>query len=292
LPDPAPPATAVRLDRLLQQSSRTFALSIPRLPQPLQKQVGLGYLVFRIADTLEDEGPATVAERTAALRDFDEQLTRRDCDRIDALLQTWNQHHRPDHAGYAELLRHGAWVCGQLDQIDPAAAGHIRHHVSRTIAGMIEKLESPEEIEDVPGVRRYCYHVAGIVGELLTDLFVHNHPALRVDRAELMQLAESFGEALQLVNILRDQGVDTAAGRRYVPDGEARQQLLDLADAACGRSRRYVALLQQHDAPAGLVEFNGFNLCLAEATLELVRLHGPGVKVGRETVAQVLQSLS
>ena len=42
------------LDALLEKTSRTFALSIPRLPEPTRREVTVAYLLFRIADTLED----------------------------------------------------------------------------------------------------------------------------------------------------------------------------------------------------------------------------------------------
>ena len=48
------PASAERLDELLLKTSRTFALSIPVLPQPTRREVTVAYLLFRIADTLED----------------------------------------------------------------------------------------------------------------------------------------------------------------------------------------------------------------------------------------------
>ncbi len=45
---------ASRLEELLFKTSRTFALSIPLLPEPTRREVTVAYLLFRIADTLED----------------------------------------------------------------------------------------------------------------------------------------------------------------------------------------------------------------------------------------------
>ena len=42
------------LDQLLRATSRTFALGIERLPQPLQEEIKVAYLVLRISDYLED----------------------------------------------------------------------------------------------------------------------------------------------------------------------------------------------------------------------------------------------
>ena len=42
------------LDGLLLKSSRTFALSIPLLPDPTRREVTVAYLLFRIADTFTE----------------------------------------------------------------------------------------------------------------------------------------------------------------------------------------------------------------------------------------------
>jgi phytoene/squalene synthetase len=39
---------------LLQKTRRTFALSIPVLPEPTNREVMIAYLLFRIAETFED----------------------------------------------------------------------------------------------------------------------------------------------------------------------------------------------------------------------------------------------
>jgi phytoene/squalene synthetase len=53
------------LDDLLLKTSRTFALSIPMLPEPTRRHVGIAYLLFRVADTFEDAAlwPARGASR-------------------------------------------------------------------------------------------------------------------------------------------------------------------------------------------------------------------------------------
>jgi farnesyl-diphosphate farnesyltransferase len=48
------PSDAEFLHDLLTKTSRTFALSIPELPEPTMREVTIAYLLFRIADTFED----------------------------------------------------------------------------------------------------------------------------------------------------------------------------------------------------------------------------------------------
>jgi farnesyl-diphosphate farnesyltransferase len=58
------------LDSLLEKTSRTFALSIPMLPEPTRRHVSLAYLLFRVADTFEDAARWPRDRRLAALDDL------------------------------------------------------------------------------------------------------------------------------------------------------------------------------------------------------------------------------
>ena len=62
------------LRRSLERTSRTFALTIPLLDEPLATDVGLSYLLFRIADTLEDAPSWGRDARMATLDSFGEWL--------------------------------------------------------------------------------------------------------------------------------------------------------------------------------------------------------------------------
>ena len=61
---------AAELDRLLEETSRTFALAIPLLAEPTRRQVTIAYLLFRIADTFEDADSWPRERRIQALADF------------------------------------------------------------------------------------------------------------------------------------------------------------------------------------------------------------------------------
>ncbi len=62
------------IQRQLNRTSRTFAISIPLLPDPLRRQVGLSYLLFRIADTVEDASSVDRDNRVALLHAFAEAM--------------------------------------------------------------------------------------------------------------------------------------------------------------------------------------------------------------------------
>ena len=58
------------VETLLQKTSRTFALTIPYLPQPIRNEVGIAYLLFRLIDTFEDAVLWAPSRRIEALRAF------------------------------------------------------------------------------------------------------------------------------------------------------------------------------------------------------------------------------
>jgi farnesyl-diphosphate farnesyltransferase len=147
------------------------------------------------------------------------------------------------------------------------------------------------QLETVDEVRAYCYVVAGIVGELLTELFLDATPSLEGVRGELESLQIEFGEGLQLVNVLKDVDDDKAGGRRYVPPG-CRDELIALARRDLDGAERYVVALARGGAPRGVVAFCALPLHLARATLDRVQVDGPGAKVGRAGVAAVLEHIA
>jgi farnesyl-diphosphate farnesyltransferase len=151
--------------------------------------------------------------------------------------------------------------------------------------------ERPLRLRDIRDLQDYCYAVAGIVGEMLTELFLLGRPGLEPIAPALRADAATFGEALQLVNILKDVATDAGEGRRYVPEGVGRKRVFALArnDLACAGG--YVRRLQGADAPRGVVAFTALPVLLAWRTLDRVEERGPGAKLSRAEVADIAHSL-
>ncbi len=63
----------------------------------------------------------------------------------------------------------------------------------------------------------YCYYVAGCVGEMLAKLFCHYSPEINQHRDELLKLSVSFGQGLQMTNILKDIWDDAQRGVCWLP---------------------------------------------------------------------------
>jgi phytoene synthase len=76
---------------------------------------------------------------------------------------------------------------------------------------------------DWPGLEKYCWHVAGVVGELSAGIFGYQDPAT-------LQYASKLGIAFQLTNIIRDVGDDARRGRIYLPISDLQQFGVRAAD--------------------------------------------------------------
>ena len=284
------------LDRLLAETSRTFALSIPVLPDPTRREVTIAYLLFRIADTFEDASHWTVAARTDALARFSELLRNPSFDDARILAKEWNEAKPSSHEGYLSLIREVPAVLEAFLALSPDAVVAIRDHVVRSAGGMADYVRRTDgagqlRLSDVADLRQYCYFVAGIVGEMLTELFLLGRDSLVPAAPALRPRAKLFGEALQLVNILRDAGGDAAEGRSYLPENVSRADVFALARRDLGAASEYIAALQSAPAPRGILAFTALPVELAWATLERVEAEGPGAKVSRLQVAAIVTAL-
>lgn len=287
--------TTTLLDRLLEGSSRTFALTIPLLPEPTRCEVTLAYLLFRVADTLED---STVWSRERKLEELDGLARFLDSPSIEGaseLSLAWREDPPCDHDGYRELLDHFPDVVREYLRLDARSRDLITTHTLRTVAGMssyvAREVDGALRLEDLPDLEDYCYAVAGIVGELLTELFLVRGDGLDSVAEDLRSDAAKFGEALQLVNILKDSAGDSAEGRHFLPAGVDRAAVFAQARADLETAGRYCVRLESAGAARGLVAFTSLPVLLAWATLQRVETGGPGSKLTRAEVVRLIADL-
>lgn len=288
------------LEKLLLKTSRTFALTIPLLREPMRRQVTIAYLLFRIVDTFEDASHWPQQLRIDALSAFvdllaagqspDQEAARREVIR-------WLAQSPSTHAGYVELIEQVPEVLATFSSLAPPARAAIRSHTIRTAHGMMSFVSRTTEdgrlqLADLADLRHYCYIVAGIVGEMLTELFLLERDELTSSAPALRERAALFGEALQLVNILKDSAGDAREGRYYLPPSVDRAEVFRLARADLDASIEYVSALQSASAERGLVAFAALPVLLAKATLDRVEEVGPGAKLTRPEVAAIVSEMN
>jgi len=286
----------IDLDDLLVKTSRTFALSIPLLPEPDRTRVGLAYLLYRVADTFEDAVTWPPVRRLAALDLFEAFLDDRRAPRVRIIADDWVRDPPILHDGYTELLGATPGILALLDDMVPAARGIVIEHLKRTVRGMYAYVERTEEsgslrLRDLDDLREYCYIVAGIVGEMLTELILHEHAELRPRAAYLRERSRAFGEGLQLVNILKDTDFDADEGRHYLPRGLRRDTVLALARDDLRRASEYTLALHELHADHGLIAYHALLIQLARGSLRHLEERGPGAKLTRDEVFAILRQL-
>jgi farnesyl-diphosphate farnesyltransferase len=205
-------------EHILQGVSRTFALTIPQLPEGLRTVVGNAYLLCRIADTIEDCPALDIQDKRRFYRMF-----------LDALSGTGPPEalaselapRLEGHALDAEcgLAAHAPDVIRVTHSFGPEQQQAILRCVRVMAEGMehFQTVGSAQGLHDEQELDAYCYYVAGVVGEMLTDLFCAHSRSVAERREALSALAVSFGQGLQMTNILKDMWDDRQRNACWLP---------------------------------------------------------------------------
>ena len=224
---------------MLIKTSRTFALNIQVLPPSLRNQVLLAYLFCRMADTLEDDSELEASRKIRLLEDFrglfppDRNWETRLAAFLASLPKEWASSDRWDHL----LVAHCHWIFPLLNDFPDPAIKAITACVQEMCDGMIRftarqaksvgDASQPALIETMEDLDRYCYYVAGTVGNLLCELFAIHSPLIGKQRLQsLKSLSVSFGLGLQLTNILKDIHDDRQRNVSYIPQALLAQEHL------------------------------------------------------------------
>jgi len=209
--------------------SRTFALTVAELDEPMSSDICVGYLLCRVADTIEDASHIPPADQSALLATFSDVLDPDD--------ETTAAEFRADVDEWIPENPDADWdvvastprVVSAFDGLDPSSQAAIRPPVRELVDGMAMfvdryadagglRLETFDELEE------YCWYAAGTVGTLVTGLLSRN-----VDdsvRETLQNNARSFAMLLQLVNVTKDVVTDyEEEDNVYLP-----QELLEAED--------------------------------------------------------------
>lgn len=200
---------------ILPHVSRTFALTIPQLPDSLQDVVGNSYLLCRIADTIEDEPALTAEQKSTYLKMFSDVVSAKEkpellAEQLHPLLTDWTLKAERD------LVQNTPIVIEITHDCTPNQREIMERCISTMSSGMAEFC-AKQQLATVDELKDYCYYVAGVVGELLTDLFCDFSEEIARSRDKLITLSVSFGKGLQMVNILKDVWVDASRGVTWLP---------------------------------------------------------------------------
>lgn len=216
---------------ILQRVSRTFALTIPQLPMPLAHVVSNAYLLCRIADTIEDE-PALELHRKRQFAQEFARVVAAEAPASQFAAELYFELSENTLPAERNLVYNTARVIRITHGFNDMQRAALERCVRIMSAGMAEFQQSKtlSGLADLRQLDRYCYYVAGVVGEMLTDLFCDYLEEIRVHREHLSKLAVSFGQGLQMTNILKDIWEDRRRGACWLPRDIFQKAGFDLVD--------------------------------------------------------------
>lgn len=236
---------------ILQKVSRTYALTIRALGQPFREPVLVGYLLCRIADTYEDSATLPYEAKIKSLTLFLDLLRDGDdenkLNELKAQLTVFSPEDDEEFlALYPELTiaRYRAFdekvqeimLSTVSEMVEGMKATVTKQHTQGTVG-----TDTEEELE------QYCYYVAGTVGNLLTDLFHYYSPWIGNKlHAEMVKLNQSFGQALQLTNIIKDAMGDLKRGVSFIPKDLAREYKVDPDSLYLAENREAAKKVMNH----------------------------------------------
>jgi farnesyl-diphosphate farnesyltransferase len=263
-------ADAEYQQRILPDVSRTFALTIPQLPERLRSSVTTAYLLCRIADTIEDEPTLGADEKLSLLEQFSASVAARAPAGplgIEAAARL-SEHTLPAER---DLVRN----LDRIVRLTTMLADHERAAIEKCIHIMCNGMHHYQEHASLRGLARmtdldhYCYCVAGCVGEMLTDLFHAHCSQFAGDDPRIRKLAVSFGQGLQMTNILKDIWEDRQRGMCWLPREIFDRYKLELEDLP--RNHQTAEFAQAMSDLVGVTHAhlrNGFEFTLAIPSLE------------------------
>jgi len=226
----------------LPKVSRTFALNIKILQGELHRSVLTAYLFCRTVDTIEDAALLDPKIKIKQLLEFSRLIENREYRKNQ--IEEWIKNCKTvdGSPNDLDLLKNIKRVFNVFDslkenhkeQIIPSVskmAKGMAHFQNRFQIGQITPLESEEDLEE------YCYFVAGVVGEMLCNLFLQKLTFLPEPTQKLMkENAVSFGLGLQMTNISKDVMADRERGWSYIPKSLINAYGLTVEDFHSGKS--------------------------------------------------------
>lgn len=203
---------------LLEGVSRTFALTIPQLPGDLHPAVANAYLLCRIVDTIEDEVSLNAEQKKHYCTAFIDVVKTGNNAKpfAEELAPLLSEQTIPAEHTLIHLVPR---VIEITHSFDPAQIEALASCVETMAKGMpiFQALDLSAGLKTMADMDDYCYYVAGCVGEMLAKLFCHYSADIKQHQQELLKLSVSFGQGLQMTNILKDIWDDAQRGVCWLP---------------------------------------------------------------------------
>jgi farnesyl-diphosphate farnesyltransferase len=252
------------LDDTMNKVSRSFALVVLSLEEPLNTTMAAAYLICRVVDNIEDCAQPFPWKKQR-FQEF-HQLIEKPAS-APQILAVWSQESWPgltqDESDMMGQVR-GSILWEIYAKIPEGSRSIIGRWASEMADGML-RVEDPDQhpmLENRGGVRvlatesdynEYCFYVAGTVGHMATELVVAHYGLAEDVAARLLATCEACARGLQKTNILKGFAEDLGRGISYLPytwHREADYAPLSLAGAPVEWKKKVIddVVRELHDA--------------------------------------------
>ncbi|RXZ78308.1 phytoene/squalene synthase family protein [Paenibacillaceae bacterium] len=257
---------------MLQKTSRTFYIPISRLDPGLKEAVTSAYLCMRAIDEIEDHEGLADPLKIKLLQEIHDTI-----EQPGAVEEIKNclAPHENVLPSVTSQLHEWMLLC------PPTVAKTVFRYTAMMSKQMGEWVQHKWEIRTEEDLDRYTYSVAGMVGEMLAELWLW-YDGTKSD----MTKAVAFGRGLQAVNILRNRTEDIERGVDFYPDGWEFKEMLQYARRNLKQADDYIAELKKGPAR----KFCKIPLALAHATVNLIAAGGN--KLTRDTVLKIVSRVT
>tara|TARA_X000001036_G_C20625020_1_gene784753 strand:- start:248 stop:1273 length:1026 start_codon:yes stop_codon:yes gene_type:complete len=215
-----------KIDNLLESTSRSFYPTLKYLPKKVRGQIGLLYLLARVADTIADSKHGDTDELLRLLRSYNDVAQ----GKSDKLPDFSSLAEIQDNPHEAELLRNVGDVVEGLEAYPKEDRERMLECLDIIVSGQILDLErfgpaneggNISALNDNLELDDYTFRVAGCVGVFWTKMSLAHIISIPPEQEkEFFEKGVRFGKALQMINILRDIPEDLRFGRCYIPRQE------------------------------------------------------------------------
>lgn len=209
-PTPAEELQASDLDwchDAVEDVSRTFALTVSELDEPMTDYICVGYLLCRIPDTIEDAAHIPPTEQYRLLARYRDAIDPEKSTTVADFRSAVDKWIPDTPDADWEVVAESERVVATFRAFDADARAAMRPPIIEMADGMATfvhryrsegglRLQTTEELEE------YCWYVAGTVGELVTSLLAPD--ATDDQTVRMRENARSFALLLQIVNIAKD----------------------------------------------------------------------------------------
>ena len=218
------------IETLLKNTSRSLYLSVCVLPKTMRGSFAIAYLLCRYADSIADTDLLPQDRRLYWIKQFPTIVEKQNPATFKELEQeVCGQSENPYEK---ELLKNLGPCLSIFNKIKNPQKQYILDVVHAVCEGMefdlgsfTQGAQKPTALPTEKELTHYCRLMGGKPGLFWSRLIYHT-AKIPLGENDFYELGQNIGDALQIVNILRDLPKDLQIGRCYFPQTDLKENNL------------------------------------------------------------------